>query len=139
MRLRCPVEIAKGGARFYKRTLLGRVHADISHAAKINRDAIVAQGISGNIMAGSADGQLQSVLMRERDRGRNVIGSGTPYKHSRALFNHGVPNPASLIIVAVTGQNHAALQFALQILNFCTGYLLHRIVLRESNFIDLTK
>ena len=72
-------------------------------AREVDDEAVVDDGGAGDVVAAAADGERQSVLGGEADRGGDVGGVGAAGDHGRALVDHAVPDAAGGLVAGWSG------------------------------------
>jgi hypothetical protein len=106
---RC-VEIRKRGTTLGDGPLRGHVHLHRPHVRKIDNEAVVAQGIAGNVVARAADGKLNPVVAGEVDRLDGILSSGATGDDGGTLVHHAVPDLARLFVLIVTWSDDLAFE-----------------------------
>jgi hypothetical protein len=89
---------------------------------KIDNEAVVAQGIAGNVVTRAADGKLDPVVAGEVDRLDGILRSGATGEDCGTLVHHAVPYIARLIELIVTWSNDLAFESFSELFYFrCIG------------------
>ncbi len=116
------VEITPGGAGIGARGLAHRINTYRAHRCHVDDQAIVVGAESGCAVPAVANGEVQSVVLSEVDRGDDVsylLGA----KHGqRTLVKHAVVHGARLVVTLVISSYHAASYLLAQVLDVDSRY-----------------
>ncbi len=105
MRLTCDVQIGEQRAAFSAGRSGFGIDGDASHAGEVDHKSVVAQRLSGDVVAAGANGHWQAGLARKGD-GFDDVGRICAIGDDRGrLIDHAVPHPARRVIIVIAGQN----------------------------------
>jgi len=100
------VEIPDQHARVGARAPALGVHVPRAHRGQVQHQAALARGVPGDVVAASADGDLEPVLAGERDRRHHLGRARGPRDERGTAVDHRVPDGACLVVALVPGREH---------------------------------
>ena len=104
------VELAENEACFGAGGAPLRVDLNAFHAGQIDHQPALAHGAAGDVVAAAAHGDQQAVVASKVDGFDDVASSGTADDDRGLLVHHPVPDPARLVIAAVSRQDELTAQ-----------------------------
>jgi hypothetical protein len=107
-RLRLAIELTPGQARLCTRDARGRIHAHALHRREVNDDAVVADGLSCDVVAAAAYGDWQPLVDPERECGHDVGHAGAAGDHCGSLVDHPVVDLPRRLVSRIGGAKHLA-------------------------------
>ena len=99
-----PIELTPGGTSLDPYGAARRIHPDRSHAGQVDHHSPVAHGVAGDVVTAAAHGQPQPVFPGEVHGADHVHDPGAAGDHRRMAVDAAVPDPASLLVAGVTGE-----------------------------------
>ena len=97
------VELSPGQARLGVRDPLHRIYPDAFHGRQVDDQSVVADRLSGNVVATAADRDGQTVLDAELECSHHVGHAGAPGDHRRPFVDHAVVDLAGRLVIRVGG------------------------------------
>jgi hypothetical protein len=120
------IEVAQGGAAAGTHHARVRIDPHRAHAGQIDHQAIVAQGIAGDVVAAAAHRQRQAVVAREGDRGQHVGGAAAAGDEGRTPLDHRVPEGARALVVGIARLQQRPPECGLEVLDHVAFHVRHR-------------
>ena len=90
------------------------IDSDGFHRRKINHDAVVAYGATGDVVAAAPNRDRQGAGLRELHGGNDVGNAGSGDDGERTLVDHTVPDLARLVVCFAAAQANPAADIGLQ-------------------------
>ena len=118
------VDVAEQAAAARVHQLAFGIHGDVAQSAEVDGQAAVRHGLARHVMTAAADRGRQPVLAGHGDRGHHVLGAGAAQDQAGPPVDHGVPDPARLLVLGVVRADDLALELAGQFLGDAQSHLL---------------
>ena len=114
---RC-VEIPERSATLGEGPLRSHIHLHRPHVREIDDEAVVAQRVTGDVVARAADGKLDLIVAGEVDRLDGILRSGATGNDGGTLVHHAVPDLARLFVLTVARSDDLALESLSELFDF---------------------
>ena len=109
MKLRLPVAVAPGCAALCADDSGGRIDVHAAHLRQVDHQAVVVDGVTGDVVAAALDRQGELVLAGEVDRVDDVRRARALDDHRRPSVDQPVPDRPRLVVAVLSGpQNPSA-------------------------------
>src|SRR5687768_15189539 len=108
--------ISSPGAVKHARQTPLEVDIDVTHAAKVEHQPVVAERPPDDGVAAGPDGDWHPLLAGERERGDDMVGSRTAGHEARPPLDHGFEQRAGLDVLWIAGFEQPAAQPEAQLL-----------------------
>ena len=106
------VDVTQEGAAGRDRGPRIGIHPHAAHAREVDDEPVVDAAQTAAVVAPAADGDVEALLASEPHRGDHVGDVAAPDDHRRVLVDHRVVQRASVVVVAVSGDEHVAANIA---------------------------
>jgi hypothetical protein len=96
--------------------------------------------VAGDMVASTANGDIQAILAREGDCRRNISRVCAPHNHRGSAINHGIPYSASVFITRIPWNQYRAFYLASQAIRIHVQSTCHLTPLRfQASLISTIK
>jgi hypothetical protein len=102
------VDLSEQAAAVDRRGARVGVDIDLLEAGEVDQDPIVDAAEAGAVVAAAADGELETALAAEVDRGGDVVHGRGADDEYRALVDHRVEQRPVVVVGGVARANHGA-------------------------------
>jgi hypothetical protein len=111
------VEIGKEAAGLDLRAPGGRVNRDVFHEREIDHEAVVADGIAGDVMTATPDGNEELLCAPKSHCLDDIGGRLAAGDESWFAIDHRVPDLADFVVAVITGKDDFAVEILPQSLD----------------------
>ena len=87
-----------------------RVHPNFLHGGKVNHQAAVAHGVTGDVVAAATNGDDELVFAGILDGVHHVGLGAATHDERRLAVNHAVPDRAGFVVAGVARQNDGSVE-----------------------------
>jgi hypothetical protein len=115
MRLSRLIQIRERRPRLDVGTPFSGIHPDVLHVRKIDGQAIVAEGVTGDVVSGAANRNFELIPPRKRDGRWHIVSVRALHDYRGSAIDHGIPDLASFLVAGVIGNHDPPLDHAFKL------------------------
>ena len=123
------VEVRERGTALDGGAAPGGVHARGRHLREVDHEPVVAQGVAGDVVAATADGEYEPAVPREVHRANDVRRGGAARDDRGALVDHCVPDLPGAVVGPVARKQNLSLEAPFQRLDLRGLHRRHGVLL----------
>jgi hypothetical protein len=109
MRLSRFIQIRERRPRLDVGTPFSGINPDVFHLRKIDGQAIIAEGVASDVVAGAANRNFEFIAPRKRDCRWHIASVRALRDHRGSAIDHGIPDLASFLVAGIIGNQDAPL------------------------------
>ncbi len=113
--LRRAVEVQPGRSALRACDAGARVDVDPAHQREVDDEPVVDRAVASRVVAASPDGDLELVLLADRERGRDVVAGPAARDQRRTPVDERVVRPAQVVVAGVGGTDHGPVERAAEL------------------------